>query len=150
MAERDRDVVRFSRSSRAGARAGHPERAIPLRSAWTAGPVRGAWTSGAAARRRAGARSPREEYFDVEGLAGRLRLRQGDANEWFTPFGRTRRVRLGRFLQKQPVSRDQRSHPIVLADDGGILWVVGVRRGARAPLTAATRRALRVHVETSA
>jgi hypothetical protein len=110
--------------------------------------VRGGWTRGATARRQAGADSPRAEYFAAEELGGGLQLRPGRADEWFTPFGRTRPVRLGAFLRKQPVSRDLRSHPTVLADERGILWVVGVRRGARAPVTGSTRRALRVHLES--
>ena len=35
----------------------------------------------------------------------------------------------------------------VLADDSGILWVIGVRRSARAPVTTGTQRALWVHAE---
>jgi hypothetical protein len=64
------------------------------------------------------------------------------------PFGGRRPRRLGDFLSKQPVSRALKARPMVLADTQGILWVVGVRRAARAPLTETTRRALWVHAET--
>ncbi len=149
LAERGRGVVTFraSGSRDAGTPARPRELCVPGRAVARAGAVRGSWTTGAVARRRAGLESPREEFFAAEALAGSLELREGRDDEWFVPFGRTRAVRLKQFLRKQSVSRDVRSHPTVLADSGGILWVVGVRRASRGMVTRSTRRALRVHVE---
>ena len=104
--------------------------------------------SGTVAREqlRSGARG--NEFFAADEVEGGLHLRPARADEWFMPFGGRRRRRLGEFLSSQPVSRALRARPIVLADARGILWVVGVRRSARAAVTDATRRALWVHTET--
>jgi tRNA(Ile)-lysidine synthase len=109
--------------------------------------VRGGWVGGPAARRRIRDRRPGEEIFAADGLDGRLHLRSGHPHEWFVPFGRRRARRLGEFLNKQPVARATRTRPMVLADTRGILWVVGVRRSARAPWRQSTRRILWVQAE---
>ena len=145
-AERDRDVVRF----RSGAPERRPVRArlrLPGRLEWDGALLTARWTSGAAARRRMATGSGTGEFFAADDLDGPLVVRRAQADERFVPFGRTRAAQLGRFLGKQGVSNDIRKHPTVLADAGGILWVVGVRRSARAPVIAATRRALWVHAE---
>jgi hypothetical protein len=145
-AERDRDVVRF----RGRGAQPRPERArlrLPGRLDWDGTRLSARWTTGAAARRRMTAAPGAGEFFAADGLAGPLVVRRARADERFVPFGRTRVAHLGRFLSKQGVSNDVRKHPTVLADAGGILWVVGVRRSARAPVTAGTRRALWVHAE---
>lgn len=145
-AERDRDVVRL----RGQTREAGPRRVrlrLPGRLEWDGVPLAARWTTGAAARRRMATAPGAGEFFAAEGLAGPLVVRRARADERFVPFGRTRAAHLGRFLSKQGVSNDVRKHPTVLADAGGILWVVGVRRAARAPVTAGTRRALWVHAE---
>ena len=146
-AERDRGLVRLR-----GA-AGPRRRPQPVRLRPPGRLVRDGdrlvarWTSGALARRRLRAATGSSEYFAAEDIRGPLVVRRARSDERFVPFGRTRAERLGRFLNKQGVSTQLRRHPTVLADAGGILWVVGVRRSARAPVTAGTRRALRVHAE---
>jgi len=104
--------------------------------------------SGSAARHRLRAPSTGNEFFAADQLVGGLELRPAKPDEWFRPFGGRQPRRLGRFLSKQPVPRALKARPIVLADARGILWVVGVRRAARAPVTETTQRALWVHVET--
>jgi tRNA(Ile)-lysidine synthase len=145
-AERDRDVVRF--------RSGDPKRRpaaarlrLPGRFDWDGARLAARWTTGAMARRRMSTAPGTGEFFAADGLDGPLVVRRARADERFVPFGRTRAAHLGRFLSKQGVSNEVRKHPTVLADAGGILWVVGVRRSARAPVTAGTRRALWVHAE---
>ncbi len=145
-AERDRDVIRF--------RNGAPKRPlaqarlrVSRRLEWDGAHLVARWTSGAAARRGMAEGHGAGEFFAADALDGPLVVRRAQADEPFVPFGRTRAARLGRFLSKQGVSNDIRKHPTVLADAGGILWVVGVRRSARAPVTAGTRRALWVHAE---
>jgi tRNA(Ile)-lysidine synthase len=108
--------------------------------------LRGGWTRGETARKRLGEKGASEEYFAAGGIRGALEVRQARPDEMFVPFGRRRSVRIREFLRRHPV-REHRRHPTVLADAGGILWVVGVRRSARAPVSPATRRVLRVHVE---
>jgi tRNA(Ile)-lysidine synthase len=145
-AERDRDVIRF--------RSGAPKRCLarmrlrlPGRLEWNGALFAARWTTGAVARRRMATGSGRGEFFAADDLDGPLVVRRAQADERFVPFGRTRAAQLGRFLSKQGVSNEIRKYPTVLADAGGILWVVGVRRSARAPVTTGTRRALWVHAE---
>ena len=145
-AERDRDVIRF-RSGAPEQRAERVRLRLPGRLDWDGTRLAARWTTGAVARRRMRAAPGTGEFFAAEGLDGPLEVRRALAGERFVPFGRTRAAHLGRFLSKQGVSNDVRKHPTVLADTGGILWVVGVRRSARAPVTAGTRRALWVHAE---
>jgi tRNA(Ile)-lysidine synthase len=145
-AVRDRGHIIIRRTADASRAAG-PSR-VPGRGAWARGPVRGCWLAGATARDRLRFRADGDEFFAGEAIAGGLSLRPAQPDEWFMPFGARRPRRLGDFLSKQPVSRALRARPMVLADAQGILWVVGVRRSARATLTAATRRALWVHAET--
>lgn len=121
--------------------------AVPVRGRWARHAVHGGWVGGPGARRRIRERRAGEEIFAADGLEGQLSLRPGHPNEWFVPFGRRKARRLKEFLNKQPVSRSTRSHPLVLADTRGILWVVGVRRSARAPWRQSTRRILWVQAE---
>lgn len=145
-AERDRGVVRLCRAA-----AEHGPGAVRLRPPgrldWDGERIEARWTTGAVARRRLRAAPGSSEYFAAEDIREPLVLRRARSDERFVPFGLTRATRLGRFLGKQQVSRQVRKKPTVLADAGGILWVVGVRRSTRAPVTATTRRALRVHAE---
>ena len=121
--------------------------AVPGRTDYNGGSVQGRWLSGDAARVRLSGKPTTDEFFAAEGLEGGLQVRTARADERFVPYGARSPVRLRRFLSKQPVPREVRSRPTVLADAGGILWVIGVRRSARAPLSQETRKALWVHVE---
>jgi tRNA(Ile)-lysidine synthase len=127
-----------------------PDRATSLRvpgSAECAGfSLVGRWTTGRVARGRISELPGSEEYFAAEGLRGALEVRQARADDVFVPFGRTRSIPLGEFLSKLPV-RHRTSVPSVLADASGILWVIGVRRSARAPVQPSSRRVLCVHLE---
>ena len=105
------------------------------------------WVTGRAAHSALARKPATVEYFAADGLQGGLEVREGGADERFVPFGRRRSMRLRDFLAKQRVSGRSRKHPTVLADAEGILWVVGVRRAARAPVTERTPRALRVLTE---
>ncbi len=145
-AVRDRGHIVIRRAADSLRPAGpHP---VPESGHWARGPVRGRWLNGATARDRMLSRAQGGEFFAGEAIASGLQLRPARPDEWFMPFGGRRPRRLGDFLSKQPVSRAFRARPMVLADAQGILWVVGVRRSARAPLTETTRRALWVHAET--
>jgi tRNA(Ile)-lysidine synthase len=150
-AERDRGVVRFRgpAEEHAGRKRGPGAARLrpPGRLDWGGERIEARWTTGAVARRDLRAAPGSSEYFAAGGIREPLLVRRARSDERFVPFGRTRATRLGRFLGRQQVSRQVRRNPTVLADAGGILWVVGVRRSTRAPVTATTRRALRVHAE---
>jgi tRNA(Ile)-lysidine synthase len=105
------------------------------------------WVAGDEARRRL-SRGFGGEGFAASHLKGRLELRLGRTDEMFIPFGRTRPRRLGDFLKQSGIPRADRADRMVLADRQGILWVVGVRRSARAPLAAGTRKALWIKART--
>jgi tRNA(Ile)-lysidine synthase len=141
-AERDREMLCFRRHPDSS----KPRESVP-RTGWASAGVRSSWVSGPEARERIPAKSRQEEYFAADGIEGKLELRCAEADERFTPFGRQRTVRLGTFLKKQRISRELKSRPTVLSDASGILWVVGVRRSARAPVTPGTRKVLWVHAE---
>jgi len=121
---------------------------LPGNRRWTNGHLESHWVAGSLARRRLAERPLGEEFFAAEGIRGEVELRGGRSDEWFVPFGRSRPLRLGAFLNKSQTSRAHKAHPLVLADEEGILWVVGVRRSARAPLTRSTRKVLRVRAES--
>jgi tRNA(Ile)-lysidine synthase len=145
-AERDRGLIVMQRAG--GATLPARPKAVPGRGRWVCGAVRGGWVSGAVARERLRSGANGDEFFAADEVVGGLELRPARPDEWFTPFGGRRPGRLKEFLIKQPVRRALRAHPIVLADARGILWVVGVRRAARAAVSETTRRALWVHTET--
>ncbi|HVP15213.1 MAG TPA: tRNA lysidine(34) synthetase TilS [Terriglobales bacterium] len=145
-AERDGATVKVRRAG--PARASGPARvSVPGSVIRDGHRIEARWMTGTRARRLLGSRAAAGEFFSAEGLDGSVSVRWAGPEESFVPYGRSRAARLGRFLSKQGVSREMRQHPIVLADARGILWVVGVRRAARAPVEAGTRKALWVRME---
>jgi tRNA(Ile)-lysidine synthase len=76
--------------------------------------------------------------FDAAALPRRLMIRARRRGDRFRPFGAGER-RLKAFLIDAKVPRWERVRLPLVDADGEILWVVGVRRAAMAPLTAATR-----------
>jgi len=109
--------------------------------------LRSSWVAGSSARRGLGAGGD-GEFFAASHLKGRLELRSGRTDEWFVPFGRQRPQPLGDFLKRLGLPRVSHTRRLVLADRQGILWVVGVRRSARAPITPGTRKALWIRART--
>jgi TilS substrate C-terminal domain len=146
-ADRDRGGIRF-RKARQTTLPEPLRLRVPGRVSWNSYDVRGRWTTAGRALRGLPAKSSDVEFFAAEGIEGGLEVRVARADERFIPFGRRHSIRIGEFLSKQRVSRHLRIRPAVLADHGGILWVIGVRRSARAMVRATTRRALRVHAES--
>jgi tRNA(Ile)-lysidine synthase len=83
--------------------------------------------------------------FDAVALPRRLMIRARRRGDRFRPFGAGER-RLKTFLIDAKVPRWERAR-LPLVDAGGeIIWVVGVRRAALAPVTAATRDVLELRV----
>ena len=118
---------------------------VPGQVRWQGMRIQTRLLSGPSARRQIPSKSSSDEAFAADRLEGRLQLRVGKSDELFVPFGRRTPRRLKDFLARERISSGQRRQPLVLADDAGILWVIGVRRSARAPLTSSTRRAIWVH-----
>ena len=87
-------------------------------------PVTGPWTA----------------VFDRDSLPADLTVRGRHPGDRFRPFGAPGSKRLKEFLIDAKVPRWERDQlPLVVAGDE-ILWVAGIRRGAAAPVTPATRR----------
>jgi tRNA(Ile)-lysidine synthase len=90
-----------------------------------------------------------EAWFDADvlGLGGgssssSLLIRPRRPGERMVPFGGDEPVRLTKLLGAAGVPRHARARWPVVAQAGEVLWLLGVRRGAAAPLTAATRTML--------
>jgi tRNA(Ile)-lysidine synthase len=96
-----------------------------------------------------------DAWFDAEALgvgpvaggsaAAPLLVRPRWPGERMVPFGGGEPVRLTKLLAGAGVPRHARARWPVVVRDGEVLWLVGLRRGAVAPLTAATRVALHLH-----
>ena len=78
----------------------------------------------------------------VGSSAGTLLIRPRRAGERMVPFGGDQPVRLTKLLGAAGVPRQARARWPVVAREGEVLWLLGVRRGGVAPLTAATRTVL--------
>jgi len=89
---------------------------------------------------------PDRALFDADqvGDVDEIDLRLARPGDRFEPFGMTGSVRLLRWLAGQGIASSARRFvPVVVAGDE-ILWVVGLRRGARAPITSETKRCLQI------
>jgi tRNA(Ile)-lysidine synthase len=91
-------------------------------------------------------RDPAVVAFDADHLPARLAVRARRAGDRFTPFGGPGVRRLKSFLIDAGVPRWERARVPLLEAGGEIVWVVGLRRGGAAPVTADTRRILEVTV----
>ena len=92
-----------------------------------------------------------EAWFDADALGlgaangpsgAALLVRPRRPGERMVPFGGDEPVRLTKLLGAAGVPRHARARWPVVAREGEVLWLLGVRRGASAPLTAATRTVL--------
>jgi tRNA(Ile)-lysidine synthase len=84
--------------------------------------------------------------FDADRLPACLTVRGRRRGDRFTPFGGPGLRRLKSFLIDADVPRWERDRVPLLEADGEIVWVVGLRRGASAPVSGDTRRILEVTV----
>ena len=87
---------------------------------------------------------PSTAAFDRARLAGTLGVRSRRAGDRFHPFGAPGGKRLKAFLIDVKIPRWRRDRLPLLLANGEIAWVVGVRRGAIAPITEATQCILEV------
>lgn len=86
--------------------------------------------------------------FDADQLAleGPLEVRPPQPGDVFFPFGRNHPMPLLDFLKKQALSAAERAGLSLVFCGSALIWIVGLRRGAQAPLSASTRRLVRLWV----
>jgi len=92
---------------------------------------------------------PRERdrvAFDADELPGPLVVRARQAGDRFRPFGAGAR-RLKTFLIDAKIPRWERERLPIVEAKGEIVWVAGLRRGARAALTPGSRRVLELSLK---
>jgi tRNA(Ile)-lysidine synthase len=92
-------------------------------------------------------REPTRAAFDADLLTAPLTVRARRRGDVFDPFGASGLRRLKSFLIDAGVPRWQRPRTPLVETGGDIVWVAGVRRGRRAPITAATTRVLELALE---
>jgi tRNA(Ile)-lysidine synthase len=92
-------------------------------------------------------REPGRAAFDADALPAVLTVRARRAGDVFDPFGAPALRRLKSFLIDAGVPRWRRPRTPLVEAAGDIVWVAGVRRGRRAPVTAATTRVLELALE---
>jgi len=87
--------------------------------------------------------------FDWDSLGSPLRVRSKREGDRFVPFGMDGSQSLKDLFINSKVAFSFRPSVPVLCDDEGILWVVGLRRAARAPVTDETSTVLAVRARTT-
>jgi tRNA(Ile)-lysidine synthase len=94
-------------------------------------------------------RDPARVAFDADVLPSRLLVRARRRGDRFRAFRGVER-RLKSLLIDAKVPRWERGRVPVVEAGGEIVWLAGLRRGAAAPVTAATRRVLELRLVTLA
>jgi tRNA(Ile)-lysidine synthase len=94
-------------------------------------------------------REPARAAFDADLLPPALTVRARRRGDVFAPFGAAGLRRLKSFLIDAAVPRWQRPRTPLVEAGGDIVWVAGVRRGRRAPITDATTRILELGLEAA-
>ncbi len=79
-------------------------------------------------------------------LAGNLRVRNWNSGDRFQPFGLEGSKKLSDILRERQVSRENRPGILVVTDDTGILWVVGLARAERTRLLPSTEQTVTISV----
>jgi tRNA(Ile)-lysidine synthase len=81
-------------------------------------------------------------YFDWDGIAPPLRVRGRREGDRLRPFGMDGTKTLKELMIDSKIAASFRDAVPLVCDREGILWVVGVRRSAAAPVTEATKTVL--------
>jgi tRNA(Ile)-lysidine synthase len=87
--------------------------------------------------------------FDWDAVAPALVVRSKREGDRFQPFGMEGTQSLKDFFVNSKIAFSFRPSVPILCDEEGILWVVGVRRAARAPVTDDTETVLAVKARTT-
>jgi tRNA(Ile)-lysidine synthase len=95
-------------------------------------------------------REPGRVAFDADALPAVLGVRARRRGDLFSPFGGPAGRRLKSFMIDAGLPRWARPRAPVIEADAEIIWVAGVRRGSRAPVTAGTTRILELAFEVAA
>ncbi len=82
----------------------------------------------------------------AEILHGRVRIRNWREGDRFQPFGLQGTKKLSDLLRENRITRDERAGVLVVADDEGILWVVGLARAEQTRLLPSTSRTVTITV----
>jgi len=90
------------------------------------------------------------EVFDAGGLRLPLAVTPLRAGDRIRPFGQEGEKKVKEILIDRKVPRDERwGRPVVRDADGAILWIPGVLRSARAPVTPATRNVALLRIRST-
>ncbi len=88
-----------------------------------------------------------EACLDKEGIKGEIYVRRRMKGDSFYPFGIGKKKKLKEFFIDEKVPRGQRdSIPILVNENGDIIWVVGYRIDERFKVTKETERVLLIKV----
>ena len=90
-----------------------------------------------------------EEWLDADAVHPPLIARSRRPGDRFFPLGMTGMKKLSDFFIDEKIAADQRERVVVLCDQLGPIWVVPLRIDERVRLTRATRRILRLRVQTT-
>jgi tRNA(Ile)-lysidine synthase len=82
----------------------------------------------------------------AEILQGNLRLRNWRTGDRFQPFGLQGTKKLSDLFREHQVAREDRQNILIVADDGGILWVLGLARAERTRLLPSTGQTVTISV----
>ncbi|MDX2472427.1 MAG: tRNA lysidine(34) synthetase TilS [Candidatus Krumholzibacteria bacterium] len=81
-----------------------------------------------------------------ENLRGSVRIRNWREGDRFQPFGLQGTKKLSDLLRENRITRDERAGVLVVTDEQGILWVVGLARDERTRLLPSTSRTVTISV----
>lgn len=96
--------------------------------------------------RREAAADPWNLTCPASVLRGNLRIRNRREGDRFQPFGMDGSRKLSDLLRERRIPADERAAVLVVADDAGILWVVGLARAERTRLLPSTEQTVTLSV----
>jgi len=86
--------------------------------------------------------SCREVSLDMEGIKGRLIVRNWRKGDRFIPLGMRNEKKLQDIFVDKKIPREERRRIPIICDEEGIIWVVGVAISERVKVGEGTRRVL--------
>jgi tRNA(Ile)-lysidine synthase len=86
-------------------------------------------------------------WFDLDHISFPLTIRTVQPGDRLAPFGLEGTQKLKKLFIDRKVPRHQRDRIPIICSGKTILWAVGIRRSAAAPVTDATSRVLIVRLE---
>ncbi|HID32739.1 MAG TPA: tRNA lysidine(34) synthetase TilS [bacterium (Candidatus Stahlbacteria)] len=87
-------------------------------------------------------------YFDLNQLNLPLYVRSWRSGDWIKPFGMVGKKKLKEIWNERRIPYHLRYQIPILTDKSEIIWIAGIRRGRKAPLTEKTKQILKVWHET--